>query len=304
MKTSLTRYAWLSIVAAVATIGLKGAAYFMTGSVSLLSDALESFVNLAGALLALVMLIVAARPPDDDHAYGHGKAEYFSSGAEGAMILVAAGSIAFAAIQRLIHPQPLEQIGIGLFVTAVAALINLFAALAIRRAARKYDSVTLSANSRHLMTDVWTSTGVIGAVAVVGLTGWQTLDPIVALIVAANIVREGVQIVRISISGLMDKTISPEELQKVEAVLDGFNSEHISYHALRTRQAGQRRFVSVHILVPGQWSVHRGHELLESIEEEIRRTIPNSTVLTHLESLEDPASWEDIDLDRGGPARQ
>ncbi|MCB9358004.1 MAG: cation transporter [Calditrichaeota bacterium] len=300
MKNSLTRYAWLSIAAAIATIGLKAAAYHLTGSVSLLSDALESLVNLAGALLALAVLTVAARPPDDDHAYGHGKAEYFSSGAEGVMILLAAASIAYAAIQRLLAPRPLEQVGIGLVVTGVAALINLLAALAIRGAARKHDSVTLDANAKHLMTDVWTSAGVIAAVALVRPTGWLWLDPVVALVVAANIIREGVHIVGGSISGLMDTAISPEEHQKVEAVLDGFVSDQIKYHALRTRRAGRRRFVSVHILVPGGWTVHDGHELLENIEANIRAAIPNVTVLTHLESLDDPASWEDIGLDRKG----
>lgn len=297
-QKSLTWYAWLSVAAAIATITLKAGAYFMTGSVGLLSDALESVVNLAGAVIALAVLTIAARPPDDEHAYGHGKAEYFSSGAEGAMILIAAGSIALAAIDRLIHPQPLERVGFGLAITGLASVINLFAALAIRRAGKKHDSITLDANARHLMTDVWTSIGVIGGVAVAVSTGWQTLDPIIALVVAANIVREGVLIVRASIAGLMDTAISSEEHKKIEAVLDGFKSNQASYHALRTRQAGQRRFVSVHILVPGDWTVHKGHEFLESVEAEIRAVIPNVTVLTHLESLDDPASWDDISLDR------
>ncbi len=298
IQKSLTGFAWLSVAAAIATITLKAGAYFMTGSVGLLSDALESVVNLAGAVIALAVLTIAARPPDDEHAYGHGKAEYFSSGAEGAMILVAAGSIALTAINRLIHPLPLERVGLGLAITGLASVINLFAALTIRRAGKKHDSITLDANARHLMTDVWTSVGVIGGVAVAAKTGWQALDPIIALVVAANIIREGVHIVRASIAGLMDTAISTEEHKKVEAVLDGFKSNQASYHALRTRQAGQRRFVSVHILVPGDWTVHKGHEFLESIEAEIRAAIPNVTVLTHLESLDDPASWDDISLDR------
>lgn len=295
---SLTKYAWLSVAAAIATITLKAGAFYMTGSVGLLSDALESLVNLAGAIIALTVLAIAARPPDDEHAFGHGKAEYFSSGAEGAMILVAAGSIALTAVDRLIHPQELERVGLGLVVTGIASVINLMTALAIRNAARKHGSITLDANARHLMTDVWTSAGVIAGVAIAGATKWMVLDPIIALVVAANIVREGVHIVRASIAGLMDTAISSEDHQKVEAVLDGFKASQVSYHALRTRQAGRRKFVSVHILVPGDWTVQKGHELLEQIEGEICAAVPGTSVLTHLESLDDPASWEDISLDR------
>ncbi|MBK6766051.1 MAG: cation transporter [bacterium] len=296
--TSLTKYAWLSVAAAIITITLKSGAYYMTGSVGLLSDALESVVNLAGAIIALSVLSIAARPPDDDHAFGHGKAEYFSSGAEGAMILVAAGSIALAAVDRLLHPQALERVGLGLVVTGIASVVNLLTALAIRNAAKKHSSITLDANARHLMTDVWTSAGVIAGVAVASQTNWRPLDPIIALIVAANIIREGVHIVRASIAGLMDTAISSDDHQKVEAVLDGFKVNQVSYHALRTRQAGQRKFVSVHILVPGDWTVQKGHELLEQIEGAICAAVPGTNVLTHLESLEDPASWDDIALDR------
>ncbi|MCC6476757.1 cation transporter [bacterium] len=298
MSRSPVRYAWLSVAAAVITIALKAGAYYLTGSVGLLSDALESFVNLAGALMALSMLTVAARPPDEDHAFGHGKAEYFSSGVEGALILVAAISIAIAAIERLFNPRELEQVGSGIAVSLVASLINLFVALSIRRASRRYESVTLDANARHLFTDVWTSAGVIAGVAVVGLTGWKALDPILALLVAANIVREGWIIVRGSISGLMDAAIDEGELQAVERVLEDHAATVFQYHALRTRRAGTRRFVSVHILVPGDWSVHRGHELSEEIEKNICAVVPNCSILTHLESLDDPASWDDIALDR------
>lgn len=297
-RGSLTRFAWLSVAAAVGTIALKVTAYYLTGSVGILSDALESLVNLAGAIIALAMLAVAARPPDEDHEFGHGKAEYFSSGAEGMMIIVAAGSIALAAINRLLHPQPLDQVGVGLAVTLLATLINLAVAIVIRRAGKTYHSVTLDANSRHLMTDVWTSLGVVVAVGIVALTKLQFLDPIVALVVAANIVREGIKIVRGSILGLMDTAIPASEYAQVVEVLDKFKLGEVTYHALRTRQAGRRRFVSVHILVPGEWTVHQGHEMLERIEHALVTEIPNLTVLTHLESLDDPASWKDIGLDR------
>lgn len=297
-RDSLTRFAWLSVGAAIATIALKSGAYYLTGSVGILSDALESFVNLAGALIALAMLTIAARPPDDDHTYGHGKAEYFASGAEGMMIIIAAGSISAAAIHRFIYPQPLQKIGIGLWVTLIATLINFGIALIIRRAGRLHHSVTLDANARHLLTDVWTSVGVIVAVALVAISNIQALDPIIALLVAANLLREGYKIARDATLGLMDTAISAEELASVVFVLDSFKQGHVTYHALRTRRAGRLRFVAVHILVPGDWTVQRGHEMLEQIEAKLREAIPNLSVLTHLEAIEDPASWEDISLDR------
>ena len=213
-RAFLTRFAWLSLAAAVFTIGLKSVAYFLTGSVGLLSDALESFVNLAGAGMALAMLTVAARPADEDHAYGHSKAEYFSSGVEGTLILVAAASIAFAAIKRFINPQPLEQVGLGLGVSIIASLVNLAVALVLRKAGKKHQSITLDANAHHLLTDVWTSVGVVTGVGLVALTGWQRLDPIVALLVATNIVWSGVGIVRQSVLGLMDTSLPPDEQKK------------------------------------------------------------------------------------------
>lgn len=297
-KVSLTRFAWLSVAAAIATIALKTSAYFLTGSVGILSDALESLVNLAGAVIALAMLSIAAKPPDEDHEFGHGKAEYFASGAEGAMIIFAAGSIAVAAVNRLLNPQPLEQVGLGLAVTLAATLINLLVAIVIRRAGKEYHSVTLDANARHLMTDVWTSAGVIAAVGIVALSKLQFLDPVIALVVAANIIREGIHIVRSSVLGLMDTAIPAEEHARIVSVLQSYEEDEVTYHALRTRQAGRRRFVSVHILVPGDWTVHQGHEMLEQIENKLIQAVPNITVLTHLESLEDPASWKDIGLDR------
>jgi cation diffusion facilitator family transporter len=298
-RPSLTLFAWLSIAAAVATMGLKTAAYVMTGSVGLLSDALESLVNLAGALMALAMLTIAARPADEDHAYGHGKAEYFSSGVEGALILVAAVSIAVAAAGRLIHPRPLERIGLGLAVAVVASLVNLAVALVLLRAARRHQSITLQANAHHLLTDVWTSAGVLAGVGAVAVTGWQRLDPLIALIVAGNIVRTGVRIVRESVSGLMDTALPADEQNIIRDVLEQLKPAGVEYHDLRTRRAGPRRFVSVHVLVPGAWTVQRGHDLLERIESDIRCALPEVEVLTHLESLEDPASWEDR---KGGDA--
>lgn len=297
-RSSLTRFAWLSIAAAVVTIALKAGAYFLTGSVGLLSDALESIVNLVGALVALVMLTIAARPADEDHAFGHSKAEYFSSGVEGALILVAAASIIVSAIPRLIAPKPIEQVGLGLGVSVVASLINFLVARVLLRASRKHHSITLEADARHLMTDVWTSAGVLAGVGAVALTGWQRLDPIVACLVAANIIWAGVGIVRKSVSGLMDTALSAEDLNKLQKALDPYVQGGVQYHALRTRQSAARQFVSLHLLVPGKWTVGHGHRLLESIESDIRRALPGATLFTHLEPLDDPASLEDISLDR------
>ncbi len=295
---NLTRYAWLSIAAAVATIALKTAAYWLTDSVGLLSDAVESLVNLAGGVLALVVLNIAAQPPDEEHAYGHSKAEYFSSGVEGGLILLAAVSIAWAAIQRLLNPQPLEDIGLGLAVSVAASLINLGVALVIRRVGQRHNSPALQANSQHLLTDVWTSGGVLLAVGLVALSGWGWLDPVIALIVAANITWAGSRILRKSTQGLMDSALPTEELSTIQKILDKYTQDSVKFHALRTRQSGTRRFVSMHVLVPGDWSVRRGHQLLERLEAEIRAALDNITVFTHLEALEDAASWDDEGLDR------
>ena len=297
-RSSLTRFAWLSIVAAILTIALKAIAYLLTGSVGLLSDALESFVNLIGALMALAMLTIAARPADEEHAYGHSKAEYFSSGVEGTLILIAAVSIGVAAIQRLITPKPLEQIGLGLGVSIAATLVNFFVARVLLRASKHYHSITLEANAYHLMTDVWTSAGVFVGIGAVAFTGWEQLDPIVALLVAGNIVRSGVRIVRNSALGLMDTALPVEEQNTLQRVLEPYTQTGVQFHALRTRQSGSRQFVSLHALVPGIWTVQRGHRLLESIEADIRHALPSVTVFTHLESLSDATSWYDTSLDR------
>jgi cation diffusion facilitator family transporter len=297
-RQSLTRYAWLSIAAAIATITLKGTAYALTGSVGLLSDAVESLVNLAAALVALAMLTVAARPPDDEHQHGHDKAEYFASGVEGTLILAAAIGIAAAAVLRFLHPRPLAQPGLGLVVAALGSAINFAVARILADIGRRFDSITLEADARHLMTDVWTSAGVLFGVAAVALTGWQRLDALVAFVVAANVVYTGQRLVRRSVLGLLDTALPVREGDAVTRIVAAYRAQGLGFHAIRSRQAGARRFISMHVLVPGDWSVHRGHQLLEQLEQEIRGALPNCSVLTHLEPLEDPVSFDDIDLDR------
>ncbi|MCU0841753.1 MAG: cation diffusion facilitator family transporter [Thiobacillaceae bacterium] len=298
VPASLKRYALLSIAAALATILLKGLAWWLTGSVGLLSDALESFVNLAGALMALAMLTLAALPADENHAYGHGKAEYFSSAFEGLLILIAALAIGYAAIERLVNPRPLESLGVGLAVSVVASIINYATARILLDVGRKHQSITLEADAHHLMTDVWTSAGVIVGVSAVWLTGWQWLDPVLALLVAANIVWTGWQLLRRSADGLMDVSMPRDQRQVIVDLLDGYRQHGLDYHALRTRQAGARGFVTLHVLVPGAWTVQIGHDWLERIEADIRAAVPNVHVTTHLEPLEDPLSHADQHLDR------
>ena len=295
---SLTRYAWLSIAAAIATIVLKGAAWKMTGSVGLLSDAIESFVNLAGAMMALWMLTLAALPADDDHAHGHGKAEYFSSAFEGFLILLAAVSIGYTAIDRLLNPQPLDAVWIGLIVSVVASIVNFATARVLISAGRKHNSITLEADAHHLMTDVWTSAGVIAGVALVSLTGWLWLDPAIALLVAANIVWTGYQLMSRSAAGLMDSSLPVEKIEKINSLLAGYRQQGLDFHALRTRQAGGRAFMTMHVLVPGHWTVQYGHDWAERIEQDIRQALPFTHITTHLEPLEDPASMNDQGLDR------
>lgn len=295
---SLTRFAWLSIAAALLTIALKTTAYLLTNSVGLLSDALESTINLAGAIMALAMLIVAARPADEGHNYGHNKAEYFSSGIEGILILIAAVFIGIASIERFFNPKPIEQVGIGLMVSVVASLINLFVALVLFKAGKKYHSVTLEADAKHLMTDVWTSAGVVIGVGAVSLTGWAQLDAVVAFLVACNIIWTGITIVRGSVAGLMDKALSTDEQGKIQKALEPYQQNGIQFHALLTRQAGARKFVSFHVLVPGTWSVLQGHQLSEQIEADIRILLPHVSISTHLEPIEDPVSYSDISLER------
>ena len=298
-RPSLTRYAWLSIAAALTTIALKAGAYMLTGSVGLLSDAIESIVNLLAAIMALSMLTIAMRPPDDSHAFGHGKAEYFSSNIEGALILIAAMGIAVTAVERLFNPREIEQVGIGLAVSVVATIVNFIVARILHKAGKEHGSITLEADAHHLMTDVWTSVGVVAGVGAVGLTGWTILDPIIALAVSVNIVNTGLQLIRRSVDGLMDASLSLKETEAIENVLDKYRDEYeIDFHALRTRQAGARHFITVHVLVPGAWTVHDAHQFAEDIEADIRAVVQNSVAFTHLEPIEDEISHEDICLDR------
>lgn len=296
-RPSLTRYAWLSIGAALGTMALKTVAFLLTGSVGLLSDAIESSVNLVAAIVALVALGIAARPADASHHWGHGKAEYFSAGAEGLMIFAAAAAVIATAIPRLLHPKPLESVGVGLAVSAVAGIVNLLVARKLLRAGKAHRSVTLAADGKHLMTDVWTSAGVIVGVALVAVTGWQRLDALVAMVVGLNILVAGYVLVRNSTAGLMDAALPTADLAVVETVLARHRSEgRVDFHAVRTRAAGQHRFVLFHLLVPGTWTVHEGHELAERIEAEICEALPGASVTAHIEPIEDAASYADIAL--------
>jgi len=294
----LTRYAWLSIATAVVTICMKATAYFLTGSVGLLSDALESTVNLAAAIVALLALRMVVRPANDEFSFGFNKIEYFSSGFEGGMILLAAAAIIISAVPRLIHPVALEQLGLGLIISTAASLINLATSLVLMRAGKRYNSIILEADARHLMTDVWTTAGVLIGIALVWLTGYERLDPIIAIIVAVNILFTGYRLLLRSGRGLMDVSLPPNELASVKSILDSFQTEGVRYHALRTRQAAARKFLVVHLLVPGEWTVRRGHQLAENVEVAVRKAIPNSNIATHIEPVEDPISLQDANLDR------
>lgn len=296
--TSLARYAWIAVAAALATIALKVVAWWLTGSVGLLSDAAEGIVNLVAALIAVFVLNLAESPADREHPFGHGKAEYFGAGVEGVLILLAAFTIVWTAVGRLIDPAPLENLGVGLVVSLVAAAINLAVALLLIRVGTEHNSITLEADGRHLLTDVWTSVGVVVGVALVALTGWERLDPLVALAVAANIVVSGAVLIGRSSGGLMDRAVDAETLAAIEEQLERYRRRGVVFHALRTRRAGRRNFVAVHVLVPGGWTVQRGHDLLEQVEGDIARVVPTASVFTHLEPVEDPLSYDDTDLDR------
>ena len=298
-RASLTRFAWLSIGAALATMALKTGAYFLTSSVGLLSDAIESLVNLAGAVTALIMLSIAARPADESHVYGHSKAEYFASITEGLLILGAATGIMSSAIARLLHPRELEQLGFGLAVSIAASAINFIVARILMKEGKTRNSITLEADAQHLITDVWTSVGVISGVAIAGFTGWNVLDPLVAIAVALNIIWTGVKLVRRSVSGLMDTALPDSEQKLIQEVMRKYREKGVNFHALRTREAAARRFVSVHMLVPGDWTVHDAHHVAEDFESDIRDALGGViTVFTHLEPVEDELSMEDIFLDR------
>lgn len=291
-RADLTKYAWLSIAAAVVTIALKFGAYVLTGSVGLLSDAAESIVNLVAAFVALLALHVAAQPADDDHHFGHSKAEYFSAVVEGLMIFVAALFILLTSVQRFLYPHPLENVGIGLAISIAASLVNGLVALVLLRAGRTHNSITLIADGKHLLTDVWTSVGVVAGVLLVGLTKWDRLDPVIAFLVGCNIIWTGWHLIRHSVDGLMDKAIDAERLAAITGVLDRHTSPEVQYHGLRTREAGHRVFGSLHVLVPGSWTVQQGHDLVETIENDLAATIPDLDMSVHLEPREDPRSYE------------
>jgi len=298
-RASLTSFAWLSIGAAVTTIVLKMGAYLLTDSVGLLSDAIESLVNLAGAIMALIMLTIAARPADESHVYCHSKAEYFASVTEGLLILGAALGIISAAGNRLLHLRELEQLGFGLAVSIAASTINFIVSRILLREGKNRRSITLEADAHHLITDVWTSAGVIGGVAIAGFTGWQVLDPLVAIAMALNIIWTGVQLVRRSVAGLMDAALPQHEQSLIRNVIEKYREKGVNFHALRTRQAAARQFVSVHMLVPGEWTVHDAHHVAEDFETDIREALGSVvTVFTHIEPVEDELSMEDMFLDR------
>ncbi len=291
-RPELARLLWLSVAAALATMALKTLAWQLTGSVGFLSDAAESVVNLVAAVVAVAMLRWAAHPADEVHMYGHDKAEYFSAGVEGALILAAAGAIVWTAVGRLLHPAGLDHVAVGIAVSVAASAINLAVATILVRAGRRHGSITLEADGRHLLTDVLTSAGVVAGVVAVSTTGVERLDPVIALAVAVSIVLTGVTLIRRSTGGLMDRALPDEQRSRIDAVLARVRGDGIDFQAVRTRQAGRHAFVSMDVLVPGAWTVQEGHDLLLRIEREIGEAVPRATVLTHLEPIEDPAARE------------
>jgi cation diffusion facilitator family transporter len=295
-RGALLRYARLAIATAVVVIVLKAGGAWLTGSVGLLSDALESGVNLVAAIVAYLALRAAARPPDEVFPFGRSKAEYFSAAVEGTMIFVAAIVIVVTAVQRLLDPQPLEQIGVGLAIIVVASVLNGAVGILLLRRGRQHRSITLEADGKHLLTDVWTSVGVLVGVGLVALTGWDVLDPVVALLVGLNIVVTGVGLLRQSGVALLDSAIPAGDRRLLDEVIARYEAQGIAFHALRTRVAGQYRFVYVHVLVPGEWTVQRGHDLLEQFEGDVAAALPGSTTFTHLEPIEDPVSFADQEL--------
>jgi cation diffusion facilitator family transporter len=291
-------YTLLSIAAALMTIALKTSAYFLTGSVGLLSDALESIINLVAAVVAFWALSFAATPADEDHPFGHNKAEYFSSGLESILIMIAAMGIAIIAWGRLSHPQPIEQIGLGLFFSLIATAINGSVAWILLRAGRRLRSITLRADAHHLLTDVWTSVGVVAGIFCVKLTGWMILDPLIALFVAVSILVSGIRMLRETGAGLLDTAIPIADRDRITDIFSIYEQQGIYFHALRTRVSGSRGFVTFHVLVPGNWTIQQGHDLCEDVEQAIVQALPGTNVITHLEPIEDPKSWTDADLDQ------
>lgn len=290
----LSRYALLSLVAGVVVMALKIGAWWVTGSVGLLSDGLESLVNIAAAGVALWSLRMASRPPDARHQFGHGKAEYFSAAVEGGMIVLAATLIVISALPRLLDPQPLEEVGVGLAIAVLASLVNAAVAVVLFRVGRRHRSAALVADAHHLVTDLWTTAGVLVGVLIVTVTGWARLDPLIALAVAGNIVIVGARLLRTSLSSLLDEALPEEDVDQVRAVLQRFRGDDVVVHGLQTRQSGRHRFVTMHVLVPGDWSVSRGHDMCDDIEQAVQAALPNCECVTHLEPLEDPRAWNDV----------
>ncbi|MBB1056009.1 cation transporter [Dietzia sp. B19] len=295
--STLKKFAWLSVATSIVTISLKVVAWWVTGSVGLLADAAESVVNLVAAVVALIAITVAERPADDDHQYGHSKAEYFSAVVEGAMIFVAATFILYTGVERLLNPVPIESLGLGLAISVVAAVINGVVGTLLIRAGVRHRSPTLKADGKHLITDVVTSVGVVIGVTLVWVTGWEFLDPIVAIGVGLNILFIGYKLVHESGMGLMDATLPEEDNKAIQAVLDRHRQPgRVDFHELRTRESGRWRFVEFHALVPGDWSVERGHDLVEKVEQEIHAALPHSHITTHLEPIEDERAYNDVRL--------
>lgn len=296
MKKSLTFFAILSITASIGTLILKFLAYKLTGSVGFLSDAYESIINLVAALLAYFMLKIAEKPADNDHMYGHSKAEYFSSIVEGGLIVFAAVLIIYTAIQRFIHPIPLQQLSNGMFFSFLASIINLSVGWYLIRVGKKHSSITLTSDGHHLLTDVWTSFGVIMAIGLITITGWEILDPIIAILVAINIIFTGVAIMKQSIFGFMDSAIPNQEYKKIKGILNKYCKKPIQHHDLLTRISGATKFITVHILVPNHWTVKKGHDFVDIIENDIKNQINNVVFLAHIEPVKDKKSYSDITL--------
>lgn len=295
---SSQKLAGVSIAASLFTITFKLIAFFLTNSVSLLSDALESFVNLIAATITFFMIRLAHKPPDETHPYGHSKAEYLSSIAEGSFIMLAAGAIIFTAIQRLLNPSPLEAPGIGLIFSVLASIINLVVGLILVKNGKKRNSLALEADGHHLLTDVYTTAGVLIGLAVVYITKAFYLDPLIAIVVGLNIISAGFSIIQKSLAGFMDSSIEKTYRDFIKKTFAEYQAKHIEFHGLRTRTSGSRKFISFHLLVPGAWTVQQAHVLAEEVEKKMRDAIPQSTITTHIEPLEDPVSWADTELDR------
>lgn len=293
-KKSLAPIMWFSIVASILTILIKSAAYFTTGSVGFMSDAMESFINLIAGIVAFISLTIAAQPADKKHPFGHDKAEYFSSLTEGLLITLAAISIAYAAINRLYHPQPLEELNIGMALSIFATLINLATARILLHYGKKHTSITIEADAHHLMTDVWTTVGIVAGILLVKFTNWQILDPIMAILVAISILYTGAKLIIRSTDGLMDKKLSEKDIKLIQEILEKHKAKGLDYHALYTRQASSKRFITFHMLFPGDLTIHQAHEVTKLIENEIHQKVPNSNIFIHLEPLNDPDAYDDM----------